>query len=172
MKVIMMLTLMIVPLFGQDLPLEIQDLVVKKNQAIAKIEDTFDAELKKLRAAYLAKGDQVAVKSIDALLYPETAKAEGTDPVVGAWYFYPTTGKKINPWRLELRKDSTFYINLGRQEFRGKWKRGDGVIELYRAALPEIVYATISISSDDASIRIIASGNRVDRKGGRAKAVE
>jgi hypothetical protein len=113
---------------GEELPIDIQSLLNKRNQAVAKIDQTLVQELEKLKVKYTKAGELDSANATVVLI--ENYKAK--EPDVGNLPVFPNEifGKSFS-WTANGRNDGYQLIILegGKGTFSGKaitWKKING----------------------------------------------
>jgi hypothetical protein len=126
---------------AQVLPSDVQRLIDQRDAAVEKVNETFVAELLKLKV----KATDPKVKDqIDSLLSAQGNGGELTikdDPIVGVWYFKV----KVGPLRrYEFKADGTFTGVVTKGRISGKWVRDGKTITMFTSQDPELPWATIT----------------------------
>jgi hypothetical protein len=120
---------------AQGLPADIERLVQQRETAQKKIDETFTAELKKLRGRYVSSGEKQMVETIDKILEGGDPRRVA-DPIVGMWIY--TFEKNNDTRKYEFFPDGRASIGLVDGQHPGRWVRNGTRITIYKGSGDEV----------------------------------
>ncbi len=155
-------TLLLQAIAAESLPDDAQALLARRQEAVHRIDEILNEELKKVRAKCLSEEDLEGANSVDALIKEpdKSSVANLIDPIIGTvWNFLGVNGQKINEFKFlgggKLKCESAYKDAM--------WKRIDSKTILF-GYTSEGSY--IILTAEDGGEYM--SGRN---KGGRARAI-